>query len=139
MPVVLDTGPLIAYLNKDDALHPVAEPLVERILRGTYGVPVTTEFVLSEGLTFLRRRPGREALSRSFLEWLQPPPPERPKVLLRTTPGDMLREAAVLHLQEYARGLSFTDCSLIVHARRLDAVVATHEGGFEGLVTTVRA
>lgn len=139
MPVVVDTGPLIAYLNKDDPLHAVAAPLVERILGGAYGVPVTTEFVLAEGLTFLRRRPGRENLSRDFLDLVEPAPPARPKVLLRATPDDVRRDAVAIHFQHYARGLSFTDCSLVAHARRMDAVVATHEAGFEGLVTTVRS
>lgn len=103
-------------------------------------MPVSTDFVMDEGLTLLRRRPGREELSRRFARLFLEPMAggQRPLHMLSTTP-DVVREALDLHWKHYNVGLSFTDCTLIAHARRMDAVLLSFDGGFAGLVPVASA
>lgn len=137
MSILIDTGPLAAYLNEGDRLHPRADAMFDRILAGQWGMPVSTDFVLDEGLTLLRRRPGKRTLSERFARlFLGDVEGQRMLHMLSTTP-DLLDEARDVHFAHWDRGLSFTDATLVAHARHLDAVVATFDGGFDGLVPTV--
>ncbi len=137
MTVILDTSVLAAMLKSDDAQHDKARALMARILRGDLGTPVSSEHVLDEGLTLLRKRGGRRSVSLAFLELFtgtgsRPPPLH----LLMTSREDLLR-AAELHFRHYDRGLSMTDCVLAVLAQDLQAVVASFDGGFDGIVPRV--
>lgn len=137
MTVLLDTGPLVAYLNREDPLHPRAVALVERALSGELGLPQSTDFVLDEGLTLLRRRPGRRELSSAFSSFFYGAEAHRPFLEMRATGPSMVKEAVATHLDLYERGLSFTDCTLIGHVRETGGVLASFDSGFEGVVPRV--
>ncbi len=134
MTVLVDTGPLVAYLNKDDPLHGQARRRVERVLTGEWGLPLSTDFVLDEGLTLLRRRPGRVALSQAFADYFLGSTDRRPAVQLRTTTPTLLREAVRIHFERYDRALSFTDATLVAHVQETRGVLASFDRGFDGLV-----
>jgi predicted nucleic acid-binding protein len=135
MPVLIDTGPLLAYLNTREPHHARAVAMMDAILDGEHGKPLSIDHVLQEGLTFLRTRAKDERVSRRFssLFW---PEGERPFEWI-TTDTSTLRAATELHFDHYDRRLSMTDCILIEHAKRLDAAVATLDSGFEGLCRTI--
>ena len=48
------------------------------------------------------------------------------------------RKAVTFHFERFDRGLSFTDCALIVLARELDAPVASFDAHFDGIVERVK-
>ncbi len=138
MSVVLDTGPLVAYVNEQDPLHDRAVELVEAALAGHLGTPVSTDYVLDEALTLLAKKVHREDVSRAFAAWAWGQAPvERRPFQLRWTDRAILREATEIHLSHFDQKLSVTDCTLIVHARRLGADVATFDGRFQGLIGVV--
>ena len=138
--LLVDTGPLVAYLNPGDPLHPRAKAIFNRIESGQYGAALTNEFVLGEAVTLLRRRPGRREISERLVQEVSRAGARgRPALLeLRASGPDLVRAALEAHLQHYERGISFADATLVVLARLLDAPVATFDADLEGLVPTVR-
>lgn len=81
---------------------------------------MTTEHVLSEGLTLLRQRPGRPEVCRKFAAMLFG---GRLAPFVRRHPSDADATLAAVALQfdRYERGPSFTDAALVVLARELGA------------------
>lgn len=134
MPVIIDTGPLLAYLHKGDPFHDKANAMVEEIWDGKHGKPLSIDHVLEEGLTFLRSRVKNQAMSKHFSDLFWGPPP-RPFDWV-CTDETLLKEATRLHLVHYDR-LSMTDSIVLAHARRLGAKVATFDSGFNGLIPLV--
>lgn len=139
MTVIVDTGPLVARMNRDDRRHARARALMDRVQSGQHGIPILTDLVLDEGMTLLRKRPGLENLSRGLADlfWGRRQPPGPAAFETRFTDRQLYQMATDLHLSHYDQGLSFTDAALIVHARQLDATVATFDKGFRGLVPVI--
>ena len=137
MTVVLDTSVLAAALNEQDPRHRGARALLSRILKGEFGKPITSEHVLDEGLTLLRKRPGRKDASARFAAFMFGDETGRAPVHLTTTTREDLWRARDLHFQQYERKLSFTDCVLVELAREHGAVIASYDQGFDGLVARV--
>lgn len=138
MPILLDTGVLVAAVNSRDSLHLHAKGLLRAALEGQHGEPLSTDWVLGEGLTFLRskvRDPAVAVAYSGLFRGLR----DRfrgPLRLLQTGP-DTIEIAEETFHGRFERGLSFTDCVLIVQAERLGASVATFDRGFEGIVPVV--
>lgn len=138
MTVLVDTGPLVAYLNQEDPRHPQAVELLEkRVWRGRYGVAIGIDAVLDEGATLLKKRPGRKELSQRFVEHFFPRPNEPAAVRLALSDEKTLRRAADIQLQYYDQGISFTDALLMVHAVETGGIVATFDAPLRALVTSV--
>ena len=139
MTIVLDTSVLVAFLHAGDPGHDHARAILRRVLAGEHGVPVTSDHVLDEGLTLLRRRPGREEVSRKFAAMFHGHEKLPAFLRLHALDREGTRRAVALHFQRYDRGLSFTDCALVVLAKELDAPVASFDAHFDGLVERVGA
>lgn len=139
MTIVLDTSVLAAYLHTGDSRHVAASDLMAQVLAGEMGVPVSSDHVLDEGMTLLRKRPGRQGVSQKFAALFFGDEDLRPVVDLRPADRHQLRRALELHLAHYARGLSFTDCVLAVTAQDLGCAVASFDAGFDGIVPRVSA
>lgn len=136
--ILLDTGPLAALVNPRDADHERAKVLLSSVWRGEYGQPLSTDYVLDEGLTLIQVRTARRDVADRFAAFFYGARDRfEPQVQIRYTGADVLEEATRLHFDAYDRRLSVTDCTLIVHAKRLGALVATFDAGFDGLVPTV--
>ncbi len=138
MTVLLDTGPLVSYMDRDDHLHEEATRLMEPLLAGRHGMLLTTASVYGEGMTLIRRRKRTRQLLVAFHElfwgpWEAFP---RPFQVLSASLDDH-RAAGEFQIQHHDQGLSLTDAALVLHAREHDALVATFDGGFEGVVGTV--
>ncbi|HEX9817131.1 MAG TPA: PIN domain-containing protein [Candidatus Thermoplasmatota archaeon] len=137
MTVVVDTGILAAALNTQDPRHDTGRALLARILRGEYGTPVSSEHVLDEGLTLLRTRGGRRNLSSLYGDMFLGKDARPPVLQMIMTSRDDLVRAFDIHLQHYDRKLSMTDCILAVLAQDLRAVLASFDGGFDGIVPRI--
>ena len=51
MAVFLDTGLFVATRNKSDTNHARAEMLMEKALKGEYGIICTSDYVIDEAIT----------------------------------------------------------------------------------------
>ena len=134
MSVVFDTSVLVAFVNPRDPLHKTARSIVERAARGELGKPVTSEHVLVEGLTLLQRRAGRPEVSRRFASMFTGAKGLPSLVHPVRTGREELGRAIALHFRHFAKGLSVTDCVLLVLAEELGAPIASFDAGFDGLV-----
>jgi len=134
--IVIDTGPLVAFANQEDPLHARAVDALERAWGGEHGEAFSTDFVLDEGMTVLMIRVGRKSVSQEYAR-LFDGSTERPLNPMMSTPADVLQAAIEIHLRHFERRLSFTDCTLVAHAKRRNAKVLTFDRGFDGLVEVV--
>lgn len=131
MSVIVDTGVLYAYLNPKDAHYERAQAVMQSILEGQYGTPIGTDTVLDEGLTLLLRNFPVRAVAEEYANWFWGTRRERPMLKLVHTTEALLREATDLYFRLHKRGLSFTDCTLMVHAEHRNARVATFDSALK--------
>jgi predicted nucleic acid-binding protein len=139
MTVLVDTSVLAAFLNPADERHGDARKLMARIMRGELGVPVSTEFILAEGLTLLRKRPGSLGTSKRYAALFLPGEGLRPPLVLHATTRQEVEKAAQLHIEAYDRKLSLPDCHLVILASDLGATIASFDKGFDGMAPRVEA
>jgi predicted nucleic acid-binding protein len=100
------------------------------------GPVLSTDCVFDEGMTLIRiRKKSRPLLERFQRLFWGPWTETRPFGILSTTEDDY-REAGRFQIQHFDQELSLTDCTLILHARARDAVVATFDSRFNGLIGT---
>ncbi len=139
MAVLLDTSVLFAKVNERDRHHDEANAFLRRVLQGEFGTAIITSFVVDEALTLMqfRGQPADGARKLGSLLGLDDASPGSPFHVVSVQDGD-LEPAYRRFLQHYERGLSFTDCTLLAVADRLDVdAVATFDSDFEGLVPVV--
>ena len=120
-PLLLDTGPIVAFLDRKDPLHAWVSPRFGNVL----GRLVTTGAVVTEATFFLQN--VRDGISRLF-DLLA-----NPRIEIRDgfqVPS--LRAAAIL-MERYAdTPMDFADATLVVLANELgtDQVLTLDERGF---------
>ena len=131
MAILIDTGVLVGALSPKDPLHERAAEVLGRLGGGRKGALLTTDGVVLEGLSLLRRRIGDRALSQGFAELALG---DKPVLKVCWTDESILREAVALHFRHYNRGLSPIDGGLLAWAKRLECPVATFDSQFRGLV-----
>lgn len=138
MPVLLDTGVLVAFLHSKDRHTERAAALMTGLLSGAHGEPLSVDWVLGEGLTLIRKRIRDRTIAEHYSSLFHGAK-DHMRAPLRTLPTtpDVTEEALETYFREFGRGLSFTDCVLVVQARRLGASVATFDSGFDGVVPVV--
>ncbi len=107
----MDSSVVIAALNKSDTLHRRAIRLLSDILRGTYGVPHVTDYIVDEVLTYMAARGGRDAALRAGKLFFE-------KRAFRIIPVtlDVFMEAWGL-FSKHAPRISFTDATSVVVAK----------------------
>ncbi len=108
--VLVDTTVIVAALNRSDSLHRRAVRLLSGILRGEYGVPHVTDYIVDEVLTYMASRGGREAALRAGMLFFE-------KRAFRIIPVtlDIFYEAWRV-FEKHAPRLSFTDATSLVVA-----------------------
>lgn len=139
MPIVLDTSLLVAFANEADPDHDRASEIMGRVLKGEHGTPVSTDYVLGEGLTVLRTRTGRREDARLFASYFVPVGgiDEDPILEYIHTPVPIIESARSLFFDRFERRLSFTDCVVASLAADIDGSVGAVEDDFSGLVPAV--
>lgn len=103
---------------------------MEEIRRGAHGTPISTEFVLAECLSVLRRRVGRKEVLEEVVRMFGSGPGQ-----IRFAPKGMelVPEALKLLFLHFDRGLSLTDCLLLRIADGVNGTIASLDSGFRGL------
>lgn len=131
--VLLDTGFILATRNEDDLNHPQARELMKECLTGKFGHIFVSNFVFDETatLTLIRTRDKRliEDIGKFILD--------SPRIKLIHVSETESFATWELFLKYYDRGLSFTDCSILVLAKLFEGniYVATFDDHFKGLIS----
>ncbi|HEX9709421.1 MAG TPA: PIN domain-containing protein [Candidatus Thermoplasmatota archaeon] len=135
MTVLLDTGLIYAFLNREDANHREAKDLVHRIGRRAFGAPFVTDHVVDELFTLVRARtrsPQLEAAARRFLPL---PDPQVHGLVPLSLGGAALRKAWEVFDRYRDQRISFTDATLIVTLKELHMdMLATFDDRLRKLV-----
>lgn len=135
MSVLLDTGVLFAFLNRDDEGFAKAGALMARIARKEFGVPYVTDHVVDELFVSIRSRTGSAEMEESAKRLLPLPTPAL-RGLTAVSLGPALLEPSWQIFRKYRdQKLSFTDASLIVTMRELSIKwLATFDARLQKLV-----
>ncbi len=132
--IFVDTGAWIALLDRRDGFHQRALAFHESLLRGAHGRLITTDYVLDESVTYLRRR-GSARLVQTFRVVLEQ---SRSVEVVWTSP-ERFWAAWDLLVEQEDKAWSFTDCVSFLTMRALDIGRAFafdsdfREAGFETL------
>lgn len=138
MSVLLDTGVIYAYLNKQDPRHDDALEVLRRIASGEMGSPVVSDHVVDELFTLIRRRRQSAEVEQAARRFLPLDGPSRLRLRIVMVGPSGLVPAAKLYRRHHDRRLSFTDATHLVLMQRLSMDrLATFDGGFRGLVPVV--
>jgi uncharacterized protein len=112
--IFVDSSAWIAVSDRRDGNHRAALEIHRRLERGASGRLVTTDFVLDETLTWMRKRCGAE-LVRRFSQGIDLSPSVQQ---LWVTPDQFL-EAKELFLGQGSHSWSLTDCTSFVVMREV--------------------
>lgn len=140
MSIFIDTGVLIAYINRKDEHHTYAVHLVEKILNNEYGTPFTSDMVFDETMTFILYKTGDIDKAISVRD-----------LIFGNKEKDILRFMTLLFMDmeilenswntfvKYAdKKLSLTDCSSIEFMKNRGIQnLASFDAGFDGMVTRI--
>lgn len=109
-PIILDTGPIVALLDRNDSYH----SFVAEKIKGVRGQFVTTAAVMTEVFYFLQKAPGGPEYTCSFVEHL-------PLRIIDTFGPKQLKYVA--HLMNKYRDLpmDFADGTLVLLAEIMHA------------------
>lgn len=140
MRLFLDTGFFIAVVVPADPFHDRANAILRSIEDGRWASVHTSDFILAETLSFLRRKVRRREPERIVLALAFGKPGAPPIVTDVPRVGSgRFAETVERYERLFERGLSFTDCSTIVLMEELGVGhLATFDRGFDGLVEVVR-
>lgn len=138
MSVVIDTGVFFAQHDQDATRHESATAAMDAVLRGEFGQPYTSDYVLDEAITLTRTRSnsheaawtiGQRILGRDGF-------PDRIELVQI---ADEVLEASLEAFDRYDdQSISFTDASTIALVERckIDAVLS-FDDDFDGIVDRI--
>jgi len=117
--IFVDTSAWLAVSDSRDRNHAAAMGFYKELTRGRFGRLVTSDYVLDETYTLVRKRAGPGAVER-FSHGLD----ESPSVQSIWITPEQFRTAKAMFLEQGNRGWSSTDCTSFVAMRELGIVVA---------------
>lgn len=134
--ILIDTGILAAFANLKDDNHDISIKIMDEVVKKTYGTPLITDYVLDEVVTLLYVRTkspeisldiGTKIVEEKFGRYLK-------------LSDKIIEQTWEMYKSLVLKGLSFTDCSLIVFGKSLSCdTIATFDGGFKGLMNVINA
>lgn len=135
MTVLVDTGVLYAYHDRDAPRHEEAVRSLEPVYDGKLGQPVVSDYVYDEAVTLTLKRTGSFDAAAAMGERIRGVG-QFPEIyeLVHVTPADF-DDAVSLFEQYDDQGLSFTDVTTVALARRRDVdTVLSFDDDFDGVV-----
>ncbi len=132
--IIIDTGIIAAFYNKNDENHQRAVILLNNLRKGKYGTGILTDYVLDETVTLLYVRSKRKELAIHAGD-----------IIISEKLGKFFPMSYELIIKTWEkfqnfveRGLSFTDCSLITISDYLDCNdILSFDKGFDGLLNRI--
>ena len=136
MTIFIDSGVFVALLNKRDKKHPQANKLLRKLKDNSFGMRVTTDYVLDEVITTLWARTHRKDIIIKAYRMIRQTPPF---VHFKFFSQEWL-DLAWEKWQDFAKWpekpLSFTDCTILAFMEREKvSFLASFDSEFDGLVT----
>lgn len=135
MVVFLDTGFILAIRNSDDINHTKATEIMRKCLSGKFGRIIISNFVFDETATLTLVRTYNKDLVKDIGDYIL----NSQRInLLHLSETEFLATWEIF-LKYFEKGLSFTDCSLLVMAKLFESNVylATFDRHFKGLLTVI--
>jgi uncharacterized protein len=117
--IFVDTSAWLAISDVRDGNHRKALELHRELLTGKAGRLITSDYVLDETLTLMRRRAG-PAATRTFLLGVE----ASASVQVIWVGQEQFHSAQVAFLEQGARAWSFTDCTSFAIMRELGIATA---------------
>ena len=135
MVVFLDTGFILAVRNSDDVNHIKAIEIMRDCLSGKYGRIIVSNFVFDETVTLTLVRTHNKNLVIDIGNYIL----NSPRIILLHLSETEFLATWELFLKYFEKGLSFTDCSLLVMGKLFESNVylATFDGHFMGLLSVI--
>jgi predicted nucleic acid-binding protein len=136
----LDTSVFVAFSNKKDKDHAKAKALLDRLRKGEFGTPYTSDYIFDEAVTVALVRTGRLDLAIKIGKLILGAPEEGiPKLLMLIRVDDhVFSEAWTAFKGHENKLLSFTDqTSLqIMKTYKIDSIMS-FDSGFDGHVPRI--
>jgi len=134
MAVFIDTGMWVAARNARDEFHSIAQKIIQKALRGTFGRMYTSDYVFGETIILAIVRTKQHAIARDIGDYIL----ECPNITFLFTPESIFRDAWRVHDQYRDKPLSFTDCTIIswCHLLNIDHM-ASFDVHFDGILQRV--
>lgn len=140
--VFLDTGFFVALANESDRDHEQMEALAQRVRKGEFGQPYTSDYIFDESVTTTLVRTGRIDKAVSVGRIVLGHPEEKVLPLARLVHVD--ESAFKKAWQNFSslkfkdKKLSFTDHTILVQMKDLEiGTIASLDDGFDGFVSRV--
>ena len=135
MVVFLDTGFILAIRNSDDIHHIKATEIMRQCLSGRFGRIIVTNFVFDETVTLTLVRTHDLNLVKDIGNYIF----DSPRIILLHLSETEFLATWELFLKYFEKGLSFTDCSILVMAKLFESnvYIATFDSHFKGLFPVI--
>lgn len=129
MAVFIDTGAFMAYRNKKDIYHSVADGLVRRALKGEFGSIFTSDYIYDETLTLAMVRTGNEDVARDISDVML-----SSRIEMFIIDGVILEMAGKLFFRLFDKRISFTDATtMVVMQQENIGKIITFDSHFKGM------
>ncbi len=132
--ILVDTGVIAAFYNSRDENHSRSLVLLDNLRKGKYGTGILTDYVLDETVTLLYVRSKRAEIALQAGEVIIS---EKLGKFLPMT-FDLIKKTWDKYQKLIRKGLSFTDCSLLVVAEYLECNdILSFATEFDGLINRI--
>jgi len=133
MSVFIDTGAFLAYRNKKDKYHKVADRLFREALKGKFGQLYTSDYIYDEALTLAITRTRNISVAMDIAQVIQ-----SPRIKMIFVYAGLLERSTRIFKQYSERNLSFTDAvSMEIMSEFGIIKYFGFDGHFEGIVEKI--
>ena len=135
MVVFLDTSFILAVRNSDDNNHTKATRIMKDCLSGKFGRIIVSNFVFDETVTLTLVRTHNKDLVKDIGNYIF----NSSRIHLLHLSETEFLATWELFLKYFEKGLSFTDCSILVMAKLFESnvFIATFDSHFKGLISVI--
>jgi len=132
MALFIDTGIFVAAVNIADKNCERAKELLEKALRGEFGIAYTSDYVIDETITATLARTKKLKLAIGVGEYVL----SSPRIKKLRVSEEVFDAAWARFKSLKERPMSFTDCtSLALMEKSGIGRIASFDSGFDGLVS----
>ena len=139
MAVIVDSSVIIAFFNKRDKKHERAINLLRYVIQNFYGILFVSDYVIDEVVTYLLKKTKRPEIAiraGKFLLGELEGYPDIFKIIF--TDKEIFNKAWELFEKLSKRGLSFTDCLLVLLSTENNLSIMTFDSDFDGLASIIK-
>lgn len=136
--IIIDSGPLLAYVNPKDPNHHLSVEIFTKSMKGNFGKLVVSNFIIDEVLTLSRARTKNCDYGKSIINFIR----KKINGINLFLEINLTTEMSKLTEKKFDifcdKGLSFTDCSLLVlmDVYKIE-YLATFDIHFDGLTSII--